>query len=57
MAIYRTFFNKVKPGRMQDTLTQISEFKRVCLESRASYVRIWNVLTGPLFPEITTTLT
>ena len=52
MPIIRTFISKVKPGRMQDAVTQLSTFKRAGLDSGASHFTAYNLLTGPHFPGI-----
>ena len=47
MPVIRTFITKVKPGRMQDAVTQLSGLKRVFLESGASHFGAYNIVTGP----------
>ena len=53
MSVIRTFISKVKPGRMQDAVAQLSGLKRVFLESGASHFGAYSILTGPIFPGLT----
>ena len=53
MPVIRTFISKVKPGRMQDAMTQLSTFDRLFRESGAAHFTAYNVLTGPHFPALT----
>jgi hypothetical protein len=50
MSVVRSFIAKVKPGRMQDAVTQLGAFKRAVLEAGATHFAAYNVLTGPHFP-------
>ena len=51
--IIRTWFSKVKPGRMQDAVTQLADFKGIALESGSTHFGAYNIVTGPLFPGLT----
>ncbi len=53
MPVFRTWFCKVKPGRMQDAVTQLADFKGIALESGAIHFGAYNIITGPLFPGLT----
>ena len=50
MPVIRTFISKVKPGRMQDAMTQLSTLNRLFRESRATHFTAYHILTGPHFP-------
>ncbi len=52
MPVIRSFIAKVKPGRMQDAVTQLGTFKRAMLESGATHFAAYNMLTGPHFPAL-----
>ena len=55
MPVFRTWFCKVKPGRMQDAVTQLSACKPIALEAGATHVGAYNIITGPLFPGLQVT--
>jgi hypothetical protein len=50
MPVIRTFIAKVKPGRMQDAVTQLATLKRLSMEAGATDFTAYNVVTGPIFP-------
>jgi hypothetical protein len=50
MPVIRTFISKVKPGRMQDAVTQLATFNRLFRESGATHFTAYHILTGPHFP-------
>ncbi len=50
MPVFRTWFCKVKPGRMQDAVAQLADFKGIALEAGAAHFGAYNIITGPLFP-------
>ncbi len=55
MVVFRTLFCKVKPGRMQDAVTQLPDFKSIALESGATHFTAYNIITGPRFPGLQVT--
>jgi hypothetical protein len=52
MPVIRSFIAKVKPGRMQDAVTQLGAFKRTVLASGATHFAAYNMLTGSHFPAL-----
>ena len=53
MPVFRTWFCKVKPGRTQDAVAQLADFKGIALESGSTHFGAYNIVTGPLFPGLT----
>ena len=53
MTVIRTFISKIKPGRMEDAMAQISKARGVFLETGATHFVAYNVLSGPNFPGTT----
>jgi len=53
MPVFRSFYCKIKPGRMQDAATQVATLKRLSMEAGARACAAYNVVTGPLFPGLT----
>ncbi len=53
MTVIRTFIAKIKPGRMQDAMTQLSTLNRIYRETGAIHFGAYNLLTGPCFPGLT----
>ncbi len=53
MTVIRTLIAKVKPGRMQDAMTQLSTWNPIFRETGAIHFGAYNLLTGPYFPGLT----
>ncbi len=53
MPVIRTFFAKVKSGRMQDAMTNLSTRNRIVREAGAISFGAYHLLTGPYFPGLT----